>query len=161
MKFRLLLPMVLGLFLSGPLLANSANQRFDESRSRKLFEQGVEHYNAGRYYSALDIFRRLKNHPPEESPQITASTLMCMKSYAQVGRYDEAKATAREFLKKFNDSAYLPDIHMTLGDIYVSEGYHGAALESYLKARSAGGVRNTQIDEKLLSSLPDLLARRS
>ena len=149
MKFRLLLPVVLGLFLSGPLLANSANQRFDESRSRKLFEQGVEHYNAGRYYSALDIFRRLKNHPPEESPQITASTLMCMKSYAQVGRYDEAKATAREFLKKFNDSAYLPDIHMTLGDIYVSEGYHGAALESYLKARSAGGVRNPQIDEKL------------
>ena len=141
--------MVLGLFLSGPLLANSANQRFDESRSRKLFEQGVEHYNAGRYYSALDIFRRLKNHPPEESPQITASTLMCMKSYAQVGRYDEAKATAREFLKKFNDSSYLPDIHMTLGDIYVGEGYYGAALESYLKARSADGVRNTQIDEKL------------
>jgi len=152
MRFKLFLPLVLGLFLSEQLTADPANQRLNASRSRKLFEQGVEHYNAGRYYSALDIFRRLKNHPPDQSPQLTASTLMCMKSYARVGRYDEAKDTAREFFEKFSDSSYLPDVHITLGDIYVSEGYHGAALESYLKARSAstGGVRSAQIDEKII-----------
>ena len=94
--------MALGLFLSGQLMAGPANQRLNASQSRKLFEQGVKHYNAGRYYSALDIFRRLKNHPPGQSPQLTASTLMCMKSYAKVGRYDEAKDIAWEFFEKFS-----------------------------------------------------------
>ena len=61
MRFRLVLLMALGLFLSGQLMAGPANQRLNASQSRTLFEQGVKHYNAGRYYSALDIFRRLKN----------------------------------------------------------------------------------------------------
>ena len=102
MRFKLFLTVVLGMFLCEQLIADPANQRLNASRSRKLFEQGIEHYNAGRYYSALDIFRRLKNHPPDQSPQLTASTLMCMKSYAMVGRYDEAKDTAREFFEKFS-----------------------------------------------------------
>ena len=161
MRFKLFLPVVLALFLSEQLMAGPVNQRLNASQSRKLFEQGVEHYNAGRYYSALDIFRRLKNHPPDQSPQLTASTLMCMKSYARVGRYDEAKSTAWKFFEKFSDSSYLPDVHITLGDVYVSEGYHGAAFEFYLKARSAstGGLRSTQIDEnifKLSSGFVDM-----
>ena len=112
-----------------------AAQGISFSRSRKLFEQGVEHYNSGRYYRALDIFRRLKNHPPQQSPQLTASILMCMKSYARLGRLNEVKSTAREFFEKYNESDYTPFIFETLGDAYLTEGYYGAALEAYLDAR--------------------------
>ena len=128
-----------------------AAQRITASRSRQLFEKGVAHYNAGRYYSALDIFRRLKNHPPDRSPQLTASILMCMKSYAQIGRFSEVKATAREFLANYRDSAYLPHVYAVLGDAYLSEGYYGSALESYLQAgRAADGSSNLELDGKIM-----------
>lgn len=139
--------------LGGVLMAEPGDQRIDAARSKHLFDQGVEHYNAGRYYSALDIFRRLKNHPPEQSPQLTASTLMCMKVYAQIGRYDEVKRIAREFLENFSDSAYLPDVYLTLGDVYLKQGYYVAALESYLDARavSDGASAAATIDDRIIA----------
>lgn len=132
---RLLLLAFLGfvlLELSSPI---QAAQGISPSKSRRLFEQGVDHYNAGRYYRALDIFRRLKNHPPEQSPQLTASILMCMKSYARLGRLNEVKSTAREFFEKYSESNYTPFVFETLGDSYLNEGYYGAALEAYLDGR--------------------------
>tara|TARA_Y100000590_G_scaffold446920_1_gene581359 strand:+ start:4168 stop:6105 length:1938 start_codon:yes stop_codon:yes gene_type:complete len=134
--------------LTSPL---QAAQRISPSRAKQLFEKGVVHYSAGRYYSALDIFRRLINYPPEQSPQLTASKLMCMKSYAQIGRFNDVKATAREFLENHQESAYLPHIYAVLGDAYLSEGYYGSALEFYLKASRMGdGQAGNELDEKII-----------
>ena len=134
-NFRLFVLAFLGFILleiSSPI---QAAQGISPSRSRRLFEQGVDHYNSGRYYRALDIFRRLKNHPPEQSPQLTASILMCMKSYVHLGRLNEVKSTAREFFEQYTESNYTPFVFETLGDSYLKEGYYGAALEAYLNAR--------------------------
>ena len=84
---------------------------FSDALSNRQFEKGVKHYSAGRYYSALEIFRRLKNYPPEKNPQLTASTLMCMKSYFRIGRMENAREMGREFLLSFPASSYLDDFH--------------------------------------------------
>ena len=109
----------MGVFLLEISAPIEAAQGISPSRSRRLFEQGVAHYNSGRYYRALDIFRRLKNHPPEQSPQLTASILMCMKSYAHLGRLNEVKSTAREFFEQYTESNYTPFVFETLGDSYL------------------------------------------
>ena len=128
-----------------------ATQRISQSHAKQLFEKGVTHYNAGRYYSALDIFRRLKNYPPDQSSQLTASILMSMKSYARVGRFNEVKTTSREFLENHEESAYLPHIYAVRGDAYLSEGYYGSSLESYLKASRLGhGSSGDELHEKII-----------
>lgn len=105
-----------------------------ESFSSRQFEKGVKHYNAGRYYSALDIFRRLKNYPPAKNPQLTASTLMCMKSHFRIGRTENARETGREFLKSFPGSSYIDDVHECFGDIFLEKNRYTAAVRSYLEA---------------------------
>jgi len=124
------------LLISQKLLFASILQINEIDESSKLFDKGVELYNRGRYYSALDIFRKLKNYPPEKSPQLTSSILMCMKSYIQVKRYEDAKNIAREFINKHNNSKYLPFIYYSLGDMYLEQGYYISAIDSYLKSRS-------------------------
>ena len=113
----------------------SAFQTFDSKKTYDLFDKGIDFYNRGRYYSALDIFRKLKNYPPEKSPQLTASTLMFMKSYIKVKRYEEAKNVAREFIQKYQYSRYLPYIYISLGDLFLEQGYYASSIESYLKSR--------------------------
>ena len=113
----------------------SAFQTFDSKKTYDLFNKGIDFYNRGRYYSALDIFRKLKNYPPEKSPQLTASTLMFMKSYIKVKRYEEAKNVAREFIQKYQYSRYLPYIYFSLGDLFLEQGYYASSIESYLKSR--------------------------
>ena len=113
----------------------SAFQTFDSKKTYDLFDKGIDFYNRGRYYSALDIFRKLKNYPPEKSPQLTASTLMFMKSYIKVKRYEEAKNVAREFIQKYQYSRYLPYIYFSLGDLFLEQGYYASSIESYLKSR--------------------------
>ena len=107
----------------------SAFQNFDSKKTYDLFDKGIDFYNRGRYYSALDIFRKLKNYPPEKSPQLTASTLMFMKSYIKVKRYEEAKNIAREFIQKYEESRYLPYVHYSLGDLFLEQGYYTSAIE--------------------------------
>ena len=112
---------------------------FSGALSKRQFEKGVKHYSAGRYYSALDIFRRLKNYPPEKNPQLTASALMCMKSYFRIGRMENARETGREFLQNFPTSSYLDDVHECFGDIFLEEGRYSAAVRSYLEALTVSG----------------------
>lgn len=108
---------------------------FQTSRSVRMFEKGVQHYNAGRYYSALDIFRRLMDYPPGKNTRLTASTLMTMKSYFHAGRPEEAMNVGRSFLVRFPGSSYLDDVYECFGDIFVTEGRYRSALENYLQAR--------------------------
>ena len=156
----------------------SAIQTFDSKKTYDLFDKGIDFYNRGRYYSALDIFRKLKNFPPEKSPQLTASTFMFMKSYIKVKRYEEAKNVAREFIQKYEESRYLPYIYFSLGDLFLEQGYYTSAIESYLKSRklfeknlnmtnkidqiimkiSSGYITYEEID-RLLSSEIDLVGR--
>ncbi|MFQ6616075.1 MAG: penicillin-binding protein activator [Fidelibacterota bacterium] len=126
-------------------------QFFQFSRSARLFEKGVEHYNAGRYYSALDIFRRLMNYPPEKNARLTASTLMTMKSYFHAGRPEEAMDVGRSFLIRFPKSSYGDDVYECFGDIFVTKGRYRSALESYLQARkkAEGDSALYRIDDKL------------
>ncbi|MEE2877067.1 MAG: ABC transporter substrate-binding protein [Candidatus Neomarinimicrobiota bacterium] len=74
-----------------------------------------------------------------------------MKSYARIGRFSEVKATAREFLENHDNSVYLPHVYDVLGDAYLSEGYYGSALESYLNAsRVSDGSWNVNFDDKII-----------
>ena len=118
---------------------------FSDALSNRQFEKGVKHYSAGRYYSALDIFRRLKNYPPEKNPQLTASTLMCMKSYFRIGRMENARETGREFLLRFPASSYLDDVHECFGDIFLEENRYSAAVRSYLEALTVSGQDSTAV----------------
>ncbi|MFQ6675372.1 MAG: tol-pal system YbgF family protein [Fidelibacterota bacterium] len=126
-------------------------QLFQSSRPVRLFEKGVEHYNAGRYYTALDIFRRLMNYPPERNKLLTASYLMTMKSYFHAGRSEEAMEVGRSFLVRFPGSSYLDDVYECFGDIFVTEGRYRPAVENYLDARRKAGGDSAvvRLDEKL------------
>ena len=142
------------LLISQTLLSASKLQINEIDKSSKLFDKGVELYNRGRYYSALDVFRKLKNYPPEKSPHLTASTLMCMKSYIQVKRYEDAKIVAREFIKKYSGSKYLPFIYYSLGDMYLEQGYYISSIDEYLKSRKIfnNNIEMTKkIDKKIIN----------
>lgn len=121
------------------------------ARSHRSFEKAVEHYNAGRYYSALDIFRRLTALPPSRNPQLTACYLMTMKSYYHVGNLAGAIEVGRESLSKFPDSSYRGYIHECFGDVFVKQGRYRLATESYLKARGGtdSGLLIRRVDDKL------------
>ena len=128
-------------------------QDFELKKSYDLFDKGIDFYNRGRYYSALDVFRKLKNFPPEKSPQLTASTLMFMKSYIKVKRYEEAKSIAREFIQKYENSKYLPFIYFSLADMFVEQGYYASAIDSYIKSRKRfkNNIKMTnKIDQRIM-----------
>lgn len=131
--------------------AQSPVQLFQVSRSARLFENGVEHYNAGRYYTALELFRRLMGYPPEKNARLTVSYLMTMKSYFHAGSPVQAMEVGRSFLSQFPNSSYLSDIYECFGDIFVTEGRYRSALENYLRGRELA-ERDTVIarfDDKL------------
>ena len=128
-------------------------QDFELKKSYDLFDKGIDFYNRGRYYSALDVFRKLKNFPPEKSPQLTASTLMFMKSYIKVKRFEEAKSIAREFIQKYENSKYLPFIYFSLADMFVEQGYYASAIDSYIKSRKRfkNNIKMTnKIDQRIM-----------
>ncbi|MFQ6674376.1 MAG: ABC transporter substrate-binding protein [Fidelibacterota bacterium] len=123
----------------------------ESARSRRLFEMGIDHYNAGRYYTALDLFRRLKGYGPDRNPLLTASYLLAMKSYFQIGRGEDAADVGREFLTRFPRSSYRDDIHECFGDIFVRGGRYRSAVQSYLTARLQSDSDSTvvRLDQKL------------
>ena len=136
-------------------------RRIQESRTRRLFEKGIEHYDAGRYYSALYVFRQLTALHADKNSQLTASYLMTMKSYTQLEKMPDALDVGRKFLAKFPTSSYLPDVYECFGDIFVKEGHYRSAVHGYLKARS-GTHRETmtsRLDEKLEHLMDGLLQK--
>ena len=120
-------------------------------QSVRQFEKGIEHYNAGRYYSALDIFRKLTGLSPARNSRLTASYLMTMKSYFHVGNLPEAVKTGQEFLQKFPTSRYRGEIDECFGDVFVTKGRYSAAVRSYLNARTSleNDVKTDRLDQKL------------
>ncbi|MEE9166287.1 MAG: penicillin-binding protein activator [Candidatus Neomarinimicrobiota bacterium] len=121
------------------------------TRSKLLFEKGIEHYNAGRYYSALDIFRRLSGESQAQNAQLSASYLMAMKCHIHVENHADALDLGREFLEKFPASSYTGYVHECFGDILVKKRRYASAARSYLDARieSESEFRVNRLDKKL------------
>lgn len=118
---------------------------------RDQFKRAVQHYKAGRYYSALDAFRRLSSYTPEENPQLSASLLMTMKSYYRVGKYDQAAKVGRSFLERFPGSTYQDDVFAVFGDISAAQHWYISAAKHWLTARSTtkDSILQKRTDEKL------------
>ncbi|MBL7047395.1 MAG: ABC transporter substrate-binding protein [Candidatus Marinimicrobia bacterium] len=131
------------------------------NRSSRQFDKGVEHYKAGRFYSALEIFRQLMKKPISENSQLTASYLMAMKCNYHLEKYEEAKRIGRNFLTDFSDSNYLDDVYHCFGDIFIRESGYRTATESYLIARSVTVEPELakQIDKKLKKLTNGFLTR--
>ncbi|MDP6397130.1 MAG: ABC transporter substrate-binding protein [Candidatus Marinimicrobia bacterium] len=119
----------------------------------------MNHYNSGRYYSALDAFRRLSEYSIDINPQLSASKLMTMKSYFHVGKYEDAAEVGRIFLEQFPGSSYTDDVHSVFGDISLSENWYQSAARYWLSSRqiSDDPVLIKLIDEKLIQLSKGLL----
>lgn len=129
--------------------------RYGEMKTRKLFQKGLEHYNEGRFYSALDMFRRLKDYPEGQNPQLTASYLMEMRSYFHIKKFEDAKLIGRSFLLKYPQSRYRFYIMECFGDVFAMEGNYRLAVDNYIKSRNKtdNSVHRTIIDSKLIRLL--------
>ena len=143
------------------LRRNSAGNSLLNNRSLKLFEKGIDHYNAGRFYSALDIFRRLTGLPPSRNSQLSACYLMTMKSHFQVGNISDAMEVGREFLTRFPTSSYRGNVQECFGDIFVKTCRYQSAVRSYLKARAAARSKRMTIrlDQRLKRLANGLMSR--
>lgn len=132
-----------------------------DTRTERLFQKGIEHYNGGRYYSALDIFRRLSGQPPSVNPRLSACYLMTMKCYFHVENFSGAVEVGREFLQKFPASSYGAYIHECFGDIFVRKGRYRLATRSYLEGRLGASTDSlmNRLDEKLKHLAGGLLSR--
>ncbi len=140
---------------------NTRNKKSDPTTvtSKKQFDRAVNHYNSGRYYSALDAFRRLSEYSIDINPQLSASKLMTMKSYFHVGKYEDAAEVGRIFLEQFPGSSYTDDVHSVFGDISLSENWYQSAARYWLSSRqiSDDPVLIKLIDEKLIQLSKGLL----
>ena len=140
---------------------NTRNKKSDPTTvtSKKQFDRAVNHYNSGRYYSALDAFRRLSEYSIDINPQLSASKLMTMKSYFHVGKYEDAAEVGRIFLKQFPGSSYTDDVYSVFGDISLLENWYQSAARYWLSSRqiSDDSVLIKLIDEKLIQLSKGLL----
>ena len=140
---------------------NTRNKKSDPTTvtSKKQFDRAVNHYNSGRYYSALDAFRRLSEYSIDINPQLSASKLMTMKSYFHVGKYEDAAELGRIFLEQFPGSSYTDDVYSVFGDISLSENWYQSAARYWLSSRqiSDDPVLIKLIDEKLIQLSKGLL----
>lgn len=120
--------------------------------SQVQFDRAVNHYNSGRYYSALDLFRRLSSYPPEVNPRLSASMMMTMRSYYRIGKYDDAFEVGRKFLEEFQVSTYRDDVYNLFGDVSASQNWFQSAAKHWLTARSIteDPFLKERIDEKLV-----------
>jgi len=135
-----------------PILRNQKDRQFNK---------GIEHYNVGRFYSALDIFRRLSGLPPSKNRQITACYLMTMKSYFQVGNLSDAIVTGQQFLVRFPTSSYRKNIYECFGDIFVTKGRYRSAVQNYLIARTLtdSEMMRSRLDQRLIHLSNSLLSK--
>jgi len=120
--------------------------------SQVQFDRAVNHYNSGRYYSALDLFRKLSSYPPEVNPRLSASMMMTMRSYYRIGKYDDAFEVGRKFLEEFQVSTYRDDVYNLFGDVSASQNWFQSAAKHWLTARSIteDPFLKERIDEKLV-----------
>ena len=120
--------------------------------SKRQFDRAVNHYNSGRYYSALDAFRRLSDYSLDINSQLSASKLMTMKSYYHIGKYEDAAEVGRIFIEQFPGSSYTDDVYSVFGDISLSENWYQSAARYWLSSReiSDDPVLKKLIDGKLI-----------
>ena len=156
----IILFILLFLFMHEDVFSQS-NKKSDPTTitSQKQFDRAVNHYNSGRYYSALDAFRRLSEYSVDKNPQLSATKLMTMKSYFHIGKYEDAAELGRIFLEQFPGSSYTDDVYSVFGDISLSENWYQSAARYWLSSRqiSDDPVLIKLIDEKLIQLSKGLL----
>ena len=156
----IILFILLFLFMHEDVFSQS-NKKSDPTTitSQKQFDRAVNHYNSGRYYSALDAFRRLSEYSVDKNPQLSATKLMTMKSYFHIGKYEDAAEVGRIFLKQFPGSSYTDDVYSVFGDISLLENWYQSAARYWLSSRqiSDDSVLIKLIDEKLIQLSKGLL----
>lgn len=112
------------------LKPDTLTQPVDSLRIR--FQEGVELYNAERYWDALNVFEDINAVPASENHLLSASGLMLMKTYLRLGDLDRALQLGREFVLIHQNSAYSDDAEYVLGEAYLYLGAYEEAVFHYL-----------------------------
>ncbi|MFP4548553.1 MAG: ABC transporter substrate-binding protein [Fidelibacterota bacterium] len=109
-----------------------------------MFMEGVNLFNAQKYYDALRVFEKIKSIPAYRNRFLTASEMMITKTYLRLGNFEKTIYTGYEFETRYKNSSYLDDVQYTIGEAYMSEGRYSDALLYYMN------VMKQTPDEELL-----------
>ncbi len=115
------------------------------------FMEGVNLFNAQKYYDALKVFEELKSIPAYRNRFLTASEMMITKTYLRLGNFEKTIYMGYEFETRYKNSSYLDDVQYTIGEAYMSEGRYSDALLYYMNVMKQ--TPDAELMEKCRQSL--------
>lgn len=151
-KLKTFFTIVLLLTIVGTMYANP---QIFSSRSpvQKQFNEAVDAYNDQEFERALQLFRELYTSNSSDAEKLaTASHLMVVKSYFQLGLYRQSLNYGKEFLAKYSQSSYLDDVFISLAESYLR-------LQQYVNAAHYYSFAITESNDETIAriALDDLL----
>ena len=130
MKLRTLFT---GFFSALLTFSASAYSKPTHTTPGSYIARGEQMYNIGNFNGAIDQLSFAKDLPITCAEKERADYLIAM-SYFNKGDIRNSLTLLREFIKVYPASFYLPQVYVTIGDVYFYNGRYAGAISHYLKA---------------------------
>lgn len=154
-KSRLLIGLLIGLAWSSTLFSQSKPRSVatlpSAEETRALFQNGVNLYNAEKYWEAEQLFQQIQNLPRSENRFYTASQFMLIKTAYRLGNWEKCQSLANSFLTENPTSRYINEVQFTLAELLLAQEQYSEAFRLYLKILQS--TENSNLQQKVDDAL--------